>query len=87
MTIKRKLKKYNKEIHRREEYIDDSKEFHSIQEIKDYCIEHMNKNGGSLYDNTVYSFVIEDTDEDIKIIAQWINDDDGFYYVKLEYDL
>lgn len=82
MTIKRKLKRYNPETQRREEYIDD-KEFHSFQEIKDYCADKMK--GASLYDNSRYYFVVEDTGEDIEIVAQWVKDSDGFYYIKLEY--
>ena len=83
MIIKQKKKRYNPEIKRREEYFDD-REFHSLLEIKAYCIDDANRYM-SLYDNVIYKFVVMETDEEIEISTQWCKDDDNSYYVKLDF--
>lgn len=40
MIIKQKKKRYNPDAKRREEYLD-NREFHSLQVIKDYCIDEL----------------------------------------------
>lgn len=79
-----KQKRYNQPGKRKEESFDD-KEFHSLQEIKDYCIKEANHNLLSLYDGILYTFVIMDTNEELEISAQWYKDDDDSYYIKLDY--
>ena len=64
MVIKQKKKRYNPDTKRREEYLND-REFHSLLEIKAYCIDDANRHM-SLYDNVLYTFVIIDTDEEIE---------------------
>ena len=84
MIIRQKKKRYNPDTKRREEYLDD-REFHSLQEIKDYFIESTNRNS-SFCDIVSQSFVIVDTNEEIRIFGQWCKNEEGSYYVKLDYD-
>lgn len=86
MTIKRKLKRYNEETGCREECIDDSKEFHSFHEVKGYCIDYL-FNHLSFRDNIMSTFIILDTNEEIRIIGHSIEKDNGEISVILEYDL
>ena len=84
MIIKQKLVKYNTETKRRETYLGD-REFYSLQEIKDYFIESSNRN--PLFCDEVHqSFVITDTNEEVRIFGQWCKNEEGSYYVKLDYD-
>lgn len=82
MIIKQKKKRYNSDTKRREEYLDD-KEFHSLQEIKDYCMDETNHT--SITDCVIFAFTIMDTNEDVEIIGSWKRSDDDFYYVVLYY--
>ena len=84
MIIKQKLVKYNTETKRRETYLDD-REFYSLQEIKDYFIESSNRNP-SFCDVVCQSFVITDTNEEIRIFGQWCKNEEGSYYIELDYD-
>lgn len=84
MTIKEVKRRYNPEIKCRERYLDD-REFHSLQEIKDYCRSDTMYNRKPTPDEVVYTFMLMDTQEEIDISAQWCEDNDGFYYVKLDY--
>lgn len=83
MTIRQQLKKYNSETHKREVYLDNV-EFHSLQEIKDYCIDEMNKLS-CRHDMVVFNFIIMDTEEQITIVAQMIEDIDGLCCPELQY--
>lgn len=83
MIIRQKKKRYNPDTKRREEYLDD-REFHSLLELKAYCIDDANRHM-SLYDNVLYTFVIIDTDEEVEISTQWYVDGDNSYYVKLDF--
>lgn len=80
MTIKRKLRK-NKNG-KKEYYLDNTIEYHSFQEIKNFCYQNMQHT--FISDIVVYTFVVVDTDEEIDIICSWVKDSDDFYYVKLE---
>ena len=82
MIIKQKKKRYNSDTKRREEYLDD-KEFHSLQEIKDYCMDETNHT--SITDCVIFVFTIINTNEDVEIIGSWKRSDDDFYYVILDY--
>lgn len=82
MIIRQKKKRYNPDTKRREEYLDD-REFHSLQEIKDYCVNETNYI--SISDNVKFVFTIMDTNEDVEIIGSWKRSDDDFYYVILDY--
>lgn len=82
MIIRQKKKRYNPDTKRREEYLDD-REFHSLQEIKDYCVNETNYI--SISDNVKFVFTIIDTNEDVEIIGSWKRSDDDFYYVILDY--
>lgn len=82
MIIKEVKRKYNPEINRRERYLDD-REFRSLQEIKDYCVEKTNHT--LINEDVKFLFTIIDTNEDIEVVGSWKMDDDGFYYVKLDY--
>ena len=82
MIIKQKKKRYNSDTKRREEYLDD-KEFHYMQEIKDYCMDETNHS--SITDCVIFVVTIMDTNEDVEIIGSWIRSDDDFYYVVLYY--
>ena len=82
MIIRQKKKRYNPDTKRREEYFDD-REFHSLQEIKDYCANETNYI--SISDNVKIVFTIMDTNEDVEIIGSWKRSDDDFYYVILDY--
>lgn len=66
MIIRQKKKRYNPDTKRREEYFDD-REFHSLQEIKDYCANETNYI--SISDNVKFVFTIMDTNEDVEIIG------------------
>lgn len=83
MIIRQKKKKYNTETHKREIYLDDV-EFHSLQEIKSYCINEMDK-FSCRHDMVVFNFVVMDTKEPITIVAQMIEDIDGLCYPELQY--
>lgn len=82
MVIRQKKKRYNPDTKRREEYLDD-REFHSLQEIKDYCVNKTNYI--SISDSVKFVFTIMDTNEDMEIIGSWKQGDDDFYYVILDY--
>lgn len=82
MIIKQKKKRYNPYTKRREEYLDD-REFHSLQEIKDYCVNETNYT--LISDSVKFVFTIMDTNEDVEIIGSWKRSDDDFYYVILDY--
>lgn len=84
MTIKRKIFKYNNG--RKEVYIDDSTEYHSFKEIKDFCYEDAKST--SLCEATRYTFVVIDSDEEIDVICCWVCDDfddsDDSYHIHLQ---
>jgi hypothetical protein len=82
MIIRQKKKRYNPDTKRREEYFDD-REFHSLQEIKDYCVNETNYI--LISDSVKFVFTIMDTNEDVEIIGSWKRSDDDFYYVILDY--
>lgn len=82
MIIKQKKKRYNPDTKHREEYLDD-REFHSLQEIKDYCVNETNYT--LISDSVKFVFTIMDTNEDVEIIGSWKRDGDDFYYVVLDY--
>ena len=82
MIIKQKKKRYNLDTKRREEYLDD-RELHSLQEIKDYCMDKTNHT--SIIDCVRFVFTVMDTNEDVEIIGSWERSDDDFYYVVLYY--
>ena len=82
MIIRQKKKRYNPNTKRREEYLD-NREFHSLQEIKDYCMDETNHT--STIDYVKFVFTIMDTNEDVEIIGSWKPSDDDFYYVVLNY--
>ena len=82
MIIKQKNKRYNPVTKDREEYLD-HREFHSLQEVKDYCVEETNH---TLISQSIkFMFAIMDTNEDIEIIGSWKRSGDDFYYVWLDY--
>lgn len=82
MIIRQKKKRYNPDTKRREEYFDD-REFHSLQEIKNYCVNETNYI--LISDSVKFVFTIMDTNEDVEIIGSWKRSDDDFYYVILDY--
>lgn len=82
MIIRQKKKRYNPDTKRREEYLD-GREFHSLQEIKDYCANETNHT--LINENIKFVFTIMDTNEDVEIIGSWKRSDDDFYYVILDY--
>ena len=82
MIIRQKKKRYNPDTKRREEYLDD-REFHSLQDIKDYCVNETNYT--LISDSVKFVFTIIDTNEDIEIMGSWKRSDDDFYYVILDY--
>ena len=82
MIIRQKKKRYNPDTKRREEYLDD-REFHSLQDIKDYCVNETNYT--LINDSVKFVFTIIDTNEDVEIIGSWKRSDDDFYYVILDY--
>lgn len=79
MTIKQKLFKIVNG--KRECYLGD-KEYHTLQEIKDLCYERSQNT--LIFENSLFQFVLIDTDEEIKIVSSWKKDSDDFYYVVLE---
>ena len=81
MIIKQKLKRMNEDTHKRETYLADD-EFHSFQEVKDYCYKDMER--AFISEMIVYKFVVMDTNEELEIVGSWFSDSDGCYYVKLE---
>lgn len=83
MTIRQQLKRYNSDTHNREIYFNDV-EYHSLQEIKDYCISEMEKLS-CRHDMVVFNFVVMDTKEPITIVAQMIEDINGLCYPELQY--
>ena len=82
MIIRQKKKRYNSDTKRREEYLDD-REFHSLQEIKDYCVNKTNYT--LISENIKFVFTIMDTNEDVVIIGSWKRSGDDFYYMWLDY--
>ena len=82
MIIKQKKKRYNPDTKCIEEYLDD-KEFHSLQEIKDYCMDETNHT--SIIDCVRCVFTVMDTNEDVEIIGSRKRSVDDFYYVVLNY--
>lgn len=82
MIIRQKKKRYNPNTKCREEYLDD-KEFYSLQEIKDYCVNETNYT--FIGDDLKFVFTIMDTNEDVEIVCSWKQDEDDFYYVWLDY--
>lgn len=79
MTIKQKLCKY---INGEKEYYLDDKEYHTFQEIKDFCYEQAQYT--LISEKLSFTFVLIDTDEEINIISSWKKTPDDFYYVVLE---
>ena len=82
MTIKEIKKKYNPETERRERYLGD-REFHSLQEIKDYCIYKTPYN--ETLDDILYKFMIVDTQEEVDISIRHFMAEDGDRCVQLQY--
>lgn len=82
MVIRQKKKRYNPNTKCREEYLDD-REFYSLQEIKDYCVNETNYT--FIGDDLKFVFTIMDTNEDVEIVGSWKQDEDDFYYVWLDY--
>lgn len=80
MTIKRKFRK-NKNG-KKEYYSGNAIEYHSFQEIKDFCYQDMQHT--FISDIVVYTFVVVDTNEEIKVICSWIRDSNDFYHIKVE---
>lgn len=84
MTIKEVKRKYNSETKRRERYLGD-REFHSLQEIKDYCRSDTMYNRKPTLDEVVYTFMLMDTQEQIDISVQYGLDENNEKYIKLDY--
>jgi hypothetical protein len=65
-------------------YIDNSIEFHSLEEIKNYCREDADylpiRYEGAVY----YKFLIIDSDDEIEVICSVAFDDDGFDYIEVK---
>lgn len=83
MTIRRQIKRYNPETRQREFCLDDV-EFHSLKEIKDYCINEMDKYPYR-NDMVLSVFVIMDTNEKITIMSQMVKHKDGSDYYTVLY--
>jgi hypothetical protein len=64
-------------------YVDDSIEFHSLQEVKDYCYKLTNCHP-QFKDVIYYRFKIMNTDEILEILCSVAYDKDGFSYIKVE---
>jgi hypothetical protein len=88
MTIKRMLNRNNNLPYcyiseHTSWYIDNSMEFHSLEEIKDYCRENVYypyiRYSGAVY----YKFKIIDTNDEVEIICSVTFSDDGFNYVSV----
>lgn len=75
MTIKRKLCKRIND--KREFYLDDATEFHSLKEIKDFCYREIENR--IRYDSVVYTFTILDTNEDVEVCGNWLPDYEGIH--------
>lgn len=82
MTIKEIKKKYNPKTKRRERYLDD-REFHSLQEIKYYCMYKTPYN--ETLDDILCKFMIVDTKEEIDISIRYFRDEDGDKCMQLQY--
>jgi hypothetical protein len=74
MTIRKLYKQCGNK--QKEEYKNDSFEFHSIEEVKDFCRKDTYEQS---HDQEVilYVFIITDTNEEIDIFCQWITLDNG----------
>lgn len=82
MIIKEIKKKYNPETKRRERYLGD-RDFHSLQEIKDYCIYKTPYN--EIPDDILYKFMIVDTQEEVDISVRFFMAEDGDRCVQFRY--
>ena len=84
MTIREVKRKYNSETNHRERYLDD-REFHSLEEIKDYCRSDTMKKRKPTPDEVVYTFMLIDTHEQIDISVQYGLNENNERYIKLDY--
>jgi hypothetical protein len=65
-------------------YIDDSMEFHSLEEIKDYFRENVDYSRIRYGEAVYYKFKIIDTEDEIEVVCSMAFDDDEFDYIKVE---
>jgi hypothetical protein len=82
MIIKRMRHKHGSD--RWDWYVDDSLEFHSLAEIKDYCrtdADDWDLRHGA---GTLYKFKVIDTDEVIEILCSPVYDNGEFDYINVE---
>ena len=82
MLIKEIKKRYNPETKHRERYLD-NREFHSLQEIKDYCIYKTPYN--KTQDDISHKFMIVDTQEEIDISIRYFMDENGDKCMQFQY--
>lgn len=82
MLIEEIKKRYNPETRYRERYLDD-REFHSLQEIKDYCIYKTPYN--ETPDDILHKFMIMDTQEEIDISIRYFMDEKGDKCMQFHY--
>jgi hypothetical protein len=81
MVIKKMLCKHD--LGYKEWYVDDSLEFHSLQEVRDYCYENADYWHMRFKDNILYKFKIVDSDDEIEVVCSVVFDDDGFDYISV----
>ena len=84
MTIREVKRKYNSKTNHRERYLGD-REFHSLEEIKDYCRSDTMKKRKPTPDEVVYTFMLIDTQEQIDISVQYGLNENNERYIKLDY--